>query len=85
MPLDLAELAQGVIENNMGVGGIELQVRGRVRDGQVTLAETGQTLPVSGAPPSSTQPWLAFEVQGWSAGPVTLAFVAERDAPILDL
>lgn len=68
-PLDLRRIAQdGVIENNMGLGGIHLRVRGAVQDGLVTFAETGQTLPVTGAPARSTQPWLRFEALAYGLG-----------------
>ena len=82
MQLDFKAIAAGVIKNNMGVGGIELRVRGKVQDGTATFAETGQALPVSGAPPSSSRPWLAFDVRGWSAKEqVMLVWKAEQDAP----
>lgn len=38
-PIDLRAVADGVIKNNMGLGGIELRVRGRLQDGTATLAE----------------------------------------------
>lgn len=84
MPIDCKAIARGVIKNNMGVGAIELRVRGKVRDGTVTFAETGQTLPVSGAPPASSKPWLVFHVKGWNERePVLLAWKAEQETPSL--
>lgn len=47
----------------MGLGGIELRVRGTLQDGIATLAETGQTLPVAGGPSRSDGPWLWFEAK----------------------
>jgi hypothetical protein len=82
MQVDLAAIAQGVIKNNMGVGGIELRVRGKLQDGKAVFAETGQSLPVSGGPPSSSKPWLVFDAQGWQEGePLTLVWKGEQDGP----
>lgn len=49
----------------MGLGGIELRVRGTLQDGTATLAETGQQLPVSGGPPRADGPWLWFEARDY--------------------
>jgi hypothetical protein len=68
MTLDLPELADNVIKNNMGIGGIELRVRGTLADGTATLIETGQKLPVLGGPARSTQPWLWFECKPFGLG-----------------
>ncbi len=67
-PLDLRAIADGVIKNNMGLGGIELRVRGALANGQATLAETGQQLPVTGGPERSTQPWLWFDGHAFGLG-----------------
>ena len=66
----------------MGVGAIELRVRGKVDGADVVLAETGQRLPIRGAPAASTKPWLVFMVEGWKPDEqLVLAFREERDAP----
>lgn len=68
-PLDLRAIAaEGVIQNNMGLGGIELRVRGTLGPGTATLAETGQTLPVTGAPARASQPWLWFDARAFALG-----------------
>lgn len=61
--LDLHAIAQGVIKNNMGIGGIEVRVRGQLAAGKATLIETGQVLPVQGGPERSTLPWLWFQAK----------------------
>lgn len=82
MQIDLKGIAQGVIKNNMGVGRIELRVRGKVESGTVTLADTGQKLPVAGGPAVSSRPWLVFDTQGWQEGEaLVLAWKGEEDAP----
>jgi len=82
MVLDFAAIAAGVVKNNMGVGGIELRVRGEVEHGTAKFAETGQTLPARGAPAATTKPWQVFDVQGWEeGGQVTLHWQRERDGP----
>lgn len=67
-PIDLRAVADGVIKNNMGLGGIELRVRGRLQDGTATLAETAQTLPVSGGPANSDGPWLWLDARAFGLG-----------------
>ena len=52
MPLDFAVLAEGVVRNNMGVGGFVVHARASVGDGKVTLHPTGQVFLLSGSPPS---------------------------------
>jgi hypothetical protein len=82
MQLDFDALADGVVRNNMGVGGIAVQVRGTLRGDRVEFAETGQTLPVAGAPAETSGPWLAFAVEGLAAEqPTVLRWVGAHDAP----
>jgi hypothetical protein len=68
MTLDLREVAENVIKNNMGIGGIEVRVRGTVADGVATLIETDQRIPVMGGPARSTKPWLWFEAKPFGLG-----------------
>ncbi|MEO6593425.1 MAG: hypothetical protein ABIP94_01580 [Planctomycetota bacterium] len=63
MQVDLRAIAEGVIKNNMGVGGIELRVRGTLAAGKATLLDTGQVLAVSGGPERSSMPWLWFDAK----------------------
>lgn len=63
LPLDLRAIARGVIENNMGLGGLEVRVRGELADGVATLAETGQKVPVAGGPARSTATWLWLDAK----------------------
>lgn len=81
--IDLKAIAEGVIKNNMGVGGITLQVR--VQGATATFADTAQKLPVTNAPSASTKPWQVFTTEGWGEGEtLSLAWVAESDAPSAD-
>ncbi|MFN6146965.1 MAG: hypothetical protein ACK5AL_11450 [Planctomycetota bacterium] len=52
-----------MIENNMGLGGLEVRVRGELADGVATLAETGQKVPVAGGPARSTATWLWLDAK----------------------
>lgn len=82
MQLDVKSIAENVIKNNMGVGGIELQVRGSVQGATAKLADTAQTLPVRNGPAQTTKPWQVFNAEGWAEGEtLTLAWVEERDQP----
>lgn len=54
MPLDFAALADGVVRNNMGIGGFTLHARASVGEGRVTLHPTGQSFLLVGPPPSQT-------------------------------
>ena len=54
MPLDFTALADGVVRNNMGVGGISVLARASVEEGRVVLRPTGQAFPLAGPPPSQT-------------------------------
>jgi hypothetical protein len=84
LPLDLKEVAESVIKNNMGLGGIEVRVRGSLANGIATLVETGQKLPVEGGPAQSTQPWLWFEAREFGLGHSdTLAWKRETAGPVL--
>jgi hypothetical protein len=82
MAIDLKSIAENVIKNNMGVGGIELQVRASVQGQSARLAQTAQTLPVRNAPASSTKPWQVFQADGWAEGDtLVMVWVEERDQP----
>ena len=82
-PLDVRRIAQdGVIKNNMGLGGIELRVRGTLQDGTVTFVETGQTLPVTGGPARSQEPWLRFDAGAFGRGEAeAIAWLGEAPGP----
>jgi hypothetical protein len=81
-PLDLRAIADGVIKNNMGVGGIDLRVRGTLVDGLATFAETGQQLPVLGGPARSAQPWLWFDADAFAQGEAqALTWLRETPVP----
>jgi hypothetical protein len=47
----------------MGLGGLEVRVRGELVDGTATLAETGQKVPVAGGPARSTATWLWLDAK----------------------
>jgi hypothetical protein len=82
MPIDVKAIAENVVKNNMGVGGVELQVRGTVSGATATLAESRQTLPVKNGPASSTKPWQVLQAEGWGEGEtLAMVWVGERDAP----
>lgn len=61
-------IAEGVIKNNMGLGGLQLRVRGRLANGAATFADTGQQLPVTGGPATDSGPWLWFEGREFGLG-----------------
>jgi hypothetical protein len=52
--LDFARIAEGVVKNNMGLGGIEIVADASVAEGKVTIHPTGQTFPLHGDPPAQT-------------------------------
>lgn len=82
MRLDPQELAAAVVRNNMGVGGIGLQVRAHLEGSEAVFAETGQRLPVAGGPAASRLPWLEFAVEGFGPGEqVALRWLGEAAAP----
>jgi len=67
MPLDFAALADGVVRNNMGVGGFALYAQASVEGGRVTLHPTGQSFLLAGAPPSQTgESMRRMRVLDWS-------------------
>ncbi|MBL8728655.1 MAG: hypothetical protein JNM25_09515 [Planctomycetes bacterium] len=71
-----------MIKNNMGVGGIQLRVRGTLANGRATLVETGQQIPVTGGPERSTQPWLWFDALAFGLGEAEAAtWLRETPAP----
>ncbi|HEX5053582.1 MAG TPA: hypothetical protein VFZ65_17520 [Planctomycetota bacterium] len=80
--IDLSAIAQGVIKNNMGVGGIELRVRGALAEGRATLTGTGQVLPVSGGPVHSSLPWLRLDGKDLGLGTAdAVQWIAESAGP----
>lgn len=84
LPLDLRAIADGVIKNNMGLGGLQVRVRGQLRDGKATLAESGQVVSVEGGPANSKEPWLWFEAREFGLGHVdAVAWLRETPAPTL--
>lgn len=68
LPLDLQAIANGVIQNNMGLGGLEVRVRGTLADGKAVLLDTGQVVPVMGGPARSTAAWLWFDAKEYGLG-----------------
>jgi hypothetical protein len=82
-PIDLRAIADGVIKNNMGVGGIELRVRGALQDGTATMAETGQELPVVGGPPRSQASWLWLDAKAFGLGEAdAVSWLQESSGPV---
>lgn len=81
--LDHQEIATAVRENNMGIGGIELRVRGTLEQGRIRIAETGQELPVSGAPTAADQPWLLvrWDAEGCASDRAVPAWLGAAGAP----
>lgn len=66
MPLDFAELADGVRRNNMGLGGFRFQANATVRGSVVRLEPTGQMFPLAGeAPAEGGSAWRTFRVLEW--------------------
>jgi hypothetical protein len=59
-------LADGVVRNNMGVGGITVAVQGTISAGAVVVAITGQRLPVTGQVQLAADGWLWLAAQSWS-------------------
>ncbi len=49
----------------MGLGGLEVRVRGELVDGVATLVDTGQKVPVEGGPARSSEPWLWLEAKDY--------------------
>lgn len=82
-PLDLPAIADGVIRNNMGFGGLEVRVRGSLADGTATLADTGQQLPVAGGPPHADAGWLWFDGKAFALGEAkALAWLRATPGPV---
>jgi hypothetical protein len=54
-PLDFKTIGEGVIRNNMGLGGIAFDAAATIADGRLRLA-TGQEWPFRGAPPPGPGP-----------------------------
>ena len=52
----------------MGLGGLEVRVRGELADGVAILADTGQKLPVAGGPARSREAWLWLEAKDYGKG-----------------
>jgi len=53
-PIDFPALADGVIKNNMGLGGITVTVSSRIDDGHVVFEKTGQRHRLDGEAPAET-------------------------------
>ncbi|MGE0144908.1 MAG: hypothetical protein AB7I19_12470 [Planctomycetota bacterium] len=51
--LDFAEIADGVVRNNMGVGRIDVRLRATTNADRVTILPTKQTFPLRGSAPST--------------------------------
>ncbi len=82
MPLDLKAIADGVIKNNMGLGGLEVRVRGTLANGILTTVETNQKIPVIGGPAQSTQSWVWLQAREFGLGHTdAAAFVRETAGP----
>lgn len=83
LPLDLRAVAEAVIKNNMGLGGIQVRVRGTLADGSATLMETGQRIPVADGPARSAEPWLWFEARDFGLGHVdAVTWLRESPLPV---
>lgn len=84
--LDFARIAQGVIDNNMGIAAILVQMRGNAEGATFTSAGEAQrfalTAPVTASAAGS--PWHAFRVDGWEKpATVNLHWLEGRPAPRL--
>jgi hypothetical protein len=67
----------------MGIGGIQVRVRGTLADGTATLVDTGQKIPVAGGPARSTQPWLWFEAKPFGLGHEdAVTWITETPTPV---
>jgi hypothetical protein len=51
--LDFAEIADGVVRNNMGVGQIDVRLRATTSADRVTILPTKQTFPLQGSAPAT--------------------------------
>ena len=56
MTFDFAALADGLTQNNVGLGGIELVADVVIEKGTVKLAPTGQVFRLKGAAPDASAP-----------------------------
>ena len=84
--MDPKELADAVVRNNMGVGGIEFVVRGTLDGSGVRIDGTDQRLAVVGAPSSAEMPWFVLAAEGWQPDMTTLwRWRGQRAAPSLGL
>lgn len=82
--LDFAAIADGVIRNNMGLGGIQVRVRGRLDGGQAVLDGTGQRVPLVGAPAAADGAWLWFEARELGLGAAKAAtWLRSSAGPVL--
>ena len=64
--LDFKLLGEGIIKNNMGVGGIFFAATAGVREETLVLQPTGQTFRLRGNPPSDCTPaWRRMQVHDW--------------------
>jgi hypothetical protein len=84
LPLDLRAIADGVIKNNMGLGGLEVRVRGLLDSGTLTTVETNQKIRVAGGPVKTTQAWVWLQAREFGLGHAdAAAFVRETPGPSL--
>ena len=67
MPLDFSVLADGVVRNNMGIGGFTVTARASVEGGRVTLHPTDQGFLLAGDAPSQPgESMRRMKVVDWS-------------------
>ncbi|MCC6785740.1 MAG: hypothetical protein IT457_23035 [Planctomycetes bacterium] len=84
--LDAHELADAVVRNNMGVGGIEFLVRARVDGEAVVIEGSGQRLPLLDGPAASSLPWLRLAAERFgAASTVVLRWRGEQAAPTVSV
>ncbi|MBL8756231.1 MAG: hypothetical protein JNK15_23250 [Planctomycetes bacterium] len=84
LPLDLRAIAtEGILKNNMGLGGLQVRVRAVLADGKATFEGTAQQISVQGGPARTTQPWLWLDAKEFGLGTAdAVAFVCESSAPV---
>jgi hypothetical protein len=73
---DFKALAEGIRRNNVGTAGIEVEATAEVRDGQVVIQPTGQTIRLAG-PPSEKMGAVRrrLKVVGWEDSAKTEAYL----------
>lgn len=67
----------------MGIGGIELRVRGALAEDRIRMAETGQELRVTGAPATTDQSWLLvrWDAEGCAKDHAAAAWIGASNSP----